>query len=120
MESIKISDTTPTEIITSYKSLYQNDAIGASAAARVKVYKALSIMAEYDQGFYLKKAESQQLIPKPNVALGLEIGTSTHSFQIFASSFRGIVPQQNFIENQFDFTKPKGIMLGFNIIVRVN
>lgn len=120
VESIKVSDTTSTEIITSYKSLYQNDVIGASAAARVKVYKSLSLMAEYDQGFYLKTAENQQLIPKPNVALGLEIGTSTHSFQIFASSFRGIVPQQNFIENQFDFTKPKGIMLGFNIIVRVN
>jgi hypothetical protein len=107
-------------IRTAYHSLYQNDVLGVTAGARINFYRGMSFLLEYDQGFNLMKTESQQLKPKPNVALALEIGTSTHCFQIFASSYRGIIPQQNFVMNQFDFTKLKGLMLGFNITVRLN
>jgi hypothetical protein len=37
---------------------------------------------------------------------------------MFVSSFRGIVPQNNLIMNNFDFTDKSGIMLGFNVVVK--
>ena len=99
-------------------SLYHNDAFGISAAARVKVYHELDVMAEYDQGLYTGNIGIQQLEPKPNVAFGFEKSTSTHTFQLFVSTFRGIIPQQNFIENQADFRYISQLMLGFNITIR--
>jgi len=107
-------------IRTSYHGVTQNDIIGISAAARIKFYRNMSVIIEYDQGFFLKKANALELKPKPNLALGLEIGTASHAFQVFASSYRALVPQHNFAYNQFDFTKLKGLMIGFNIIVRLN
>lgn len=127
VDGVKITDTIDDPEITGGKiirtrhmPLYKNGAIGVSAGGKINFYRRMSILFEYDQGFYLKKAENYQLKPKPNLALALEIATSTHCFQIFASSYRGIIPQHNYITNQFDFTKTKGIMLGFNITVRIN
>ncbi|HNW70530.1 MAG TPA: DUF5777 family beta-barrel protein [Bacteroidales bacterium] len=117
---INQADSANSLIRTSYHGVTQNDIIGISAAARIKFYRNMSVILEYDQGFLLKKASSMELKPKPNVALGLEIGTATHAFQVFASSYRALVPQHNFAYNQFDFTKLKGLMIGFNIIVRLN
>lgn len=117
---INQADPANSTIRTSYPALYQNDVLGISAGARVNFYRGMSLLLEYDQGFYLKKATPEQLKPKPNLALAYEISTSTHCFQVFVSSYRGIVPQQNFVMNQFDFTKAKGLMIGFNITVRIN
>jgi hypothetical protein len=119
VESIKIIKTTPAGITKTYKSLYMNDVIGVTAGAKINFYNNMSFLLEYDQGYFLQMGENQMLFPKPNVALALEIATSTHCFQIFTSSYKGIVPQDNFVKNQFDFTKTKGLMIGFNITVRL-
>jgi len=126
-ESVQVSDTiinqadTANSVIhSSYTGITQNDILGVSAGARIRFYRNMSVILEYDQGFFLKKASGQQLKPKPNLALCYEIGTSTHVFQVFASSYRALNPQHNFAYNQFDFTKLKGLMIGFNIIVRLN
>jgi hypothetical protein len=122
VDGIKVTDTVkmPDSTVTSYKSLFQNDVLGATAAARIRFYNNMSILLEYDQGFYLKAADLQQLFPLPNAALALEINSNTHCFQVFASTWRGLSPQQNFIMNQYDLRdKKKGIMLGFNITVRL-
>ncbi len=127
VESKEVSDTVinPDDPFLSiihihYNPIYQNDVLGASAGARINFYKGMSFLLEYDQGFYMKKATAEELKPKPNFGIAYEITTSTHCFQIFASNYRGIIPQQNSVKNQFDFTTSKGWMLGFNITVRFN
>ena len=117
---INASDSAHSIIRTSYEPMYQNDVLGVTAGARINFYKGMSILLEYDQGFFLKKATDLQLKPKPNLGLAFEVSTSTHCFQIFASSYRGLIPQQNLALNQFDFKKTKGLMIGFNITVRLN
>jgi hypothetical protein len=121
VESVKVADTNKHEnnIHTSYKKLVNNDVLGVSAGARLKFYKNMSFLLEYDQGFFLKVAERQQVFPMPNAALAFEINSSTHCFQVFASTYRGIIPQQNLIYNQFDCRYLKDFMLGFNITVRL-
>lgn len=117
---INASDSAHSIIRTSYEPMYQNDVLGVTAGARINFYKGMSILLEYDQGFFLKKATDLQLKPKPNLGLAFEVSTSTHCFQVFASSYRGLIPQQNLALNQFDFKKTKGLMIGFNITVRLN
>jgi len=100
--------------------LYQNDAVCLSAGGRVKVHNELSVICEYNQGLYIKSPiQSYELDPKPGLSLGLEAGTSIHAFQFFVASARGLVPQQNFVKNQADFTNSTGLFVGFNITVRL-
>lgn len=51
---------------------------------------------------------------KPNIGIGWEVSTSTHAFQMFISTFKGILPQQNMVFNQNEFDKT-GILIGFNM-----
>lgn len=94
---------------------YKNVNYGVSLGGRVKISDSKAIIFEYDQP--LSKAKYADFNAKPNLALGLEIGTATHAFQIFASTARGIVPQENFVYNQNDFSKGD-FSFGFNITVR--
>ena len=123
VEGVKITRTISTDTgkvnVSSYKGKYLNDILGVSAGAKINFYNNMSFLLEYDQGFFLQMGENQMLFPKPNLAIALEIATSTHCFQVFASNFHGIIPQQNFTKNQFDFKNSKGWMLGFNITVRL-
>jgi hypothetical protein len=100
------------------KSLYHNDAFGLSLGGRMKIVKEIAFIAEYNQGFYTDIVGIDQLEPKPDLAFGFEKSTPTHTFQLFASTFRGIVPQQNFVKNQYDLNFISQFMLGFNITIR--
>jgi len=80
--------------------------------ARFQVLGFHSIILEYDQP--LIKAEEDVY---PNLALGVEIGTSTHSFRVFASNYNSIVRNHgiafnsnNPLDGDFQF--------GFNITIR--
>jgi hypothetical protein len=119
VESQKFVDTVGTAISTSYKPIYNHDIIGISAGARIRFHNYSSFLLEYDQGFFATTGQYEMLFPKPNLALAYELATPTHCFQVFVSSYRGLNPEQNFVKNQFDFTKKLGIMLGFNITVRL-
>jgi hypothetical protein len=111
-----------------YYPKYYNDALGLSISARYKIAGPFSIITEFEKPIALGKPGlhgqgnhgeiPRPLQAKPNLALGFEITTVTHSFQMFVSSFRGIVPQNNLIMNNFDFTDKSGIMLGFNVVVK--
>ncbi len=68
-------------------------------------------MFEYDQPLTIGVEQ------KPNLALGLEIGTATHAFQVFVTNYRGIIGQQNMVYSTNDFTKGE-YMFGFNINVK--
>ena len=90
-----------------------HDNFGFGIAGRYKVGKNTSVMVEYDQPF-----TTPELI-KPNLSLGIELGTSSHVFQIFVSTYKGISYQNNMVYNRNDFTNFEdgnwGILLGFNM-----
>jgi len=92
----------------------KNANFGLHAGGRAKLFGSYSFIAEYDQ---LLTSQEEGFEPKPNLAFGIEIGTATHAFQIFAANYAGIIGQRNFMFNTNDFTEGE-FLLGFNITVR--
>ena len=91
---------------------YNNINAAVNFGGRFQVLGFHSIILEYDQP--LIKAEEDVY---PNLALGVEIGTSTHSFRVFASNYNSIVRNHgvafnsnNPLDGDFQF--------GFNITIR--
>ena len=97
--------------------MWQNDYIGVNVGARFKAFGEFSIIAEYDQAFSYKTTRSYQNEPKPNLVLGFEIGTPTHTFQLFAANYDKITPQKNLANNMNEFMEGE-ILIGMNVIVR--
>lgn len=101
--------------INAVDSLHKNINYGVSFGGRAKIWESKSILFEYTQPL------TSGTDTKPNLALGLEIGTATHAFQVFITNYQGIVGQQNLAFNTNDpFGKgfSDNFMFGFNIIVR--
>ena len=102
----------------------KNDMFGIAFGARYKVTPGTSIVLDYSQP--LTKFDINN--PNPGFSLGVEFGTSAHTFSIFASNYKGIVPQYNYMYNQHDFfgTGANGndgtpdILIGFNITRNYN
>jgi hypothetical protein len=95
---------------------YRNDNYSLDFGARFQVLGFHSIILEYDQPLVQPSGDNARTI-YPNVALGVEIGTSTHSFRIFASNYNSIVKNRsvafndrNPLDGDFQF--------GFNITIR--
>lgn len=93
---------------------YKNLNLGLSVGARANVFGNHSVILEYDQ---LMTKQDLDVQPKPNLALGWEIGTATHTFQIFVANYSQIINQKNLVFNTNDFTKGD-YLFGFNITVR--
>lgn len=93
---------------------YKNLNLGISAGARANLFGAHSLLLEYDQ---LLTKQDLDVQPKPNLSLGWEINTATHSFQVFVANYSQIVNQRNMVFNTNDFTKGD-FLIGFNIHVR--
>lgn len=93
---------------------YKNFNLGLSAGGRANIIGSHSIIFEYDQLLTKQDLDSQ---PKPNLSLGWEINTATHSFQVFASNYSSIINQRNLVFNTNDFSKGD-FHFGFNINVR--
>ncbi|HET9055611.1 MAG TPA: DUF5777 family beta-barrel protein [Chitinophagaceae bacterium] len=103
------SDSTGTEI---YKSM-RNDHFAISFAARYKFTNVTSVMFNYDQP--LTKHPSNN--PNPNISLGIEFNTSSHSFQLFFTNYYGLNPARNNLYNHNDplpLSNGK-YLVGFNI-----
>jgi hypothetical protein len=93
---------------------YKNLNLGLSAGARVNLFGSHSLLLEYDQLLTKQDLDEQ---PKPNLSLGWEISTATHTFEIFAANYNQIINQRNLLFNTNDFTKGE-FLIGFNIAVR--
>ena len=89
---------------------YNNINYGISVGGRAQVLGMSSIVFEYDQPL----SQHEDLEVYPNVSLGVEIGTSTHSFRIFVANYSDIVKQRNMFYNT-----SKDFRFGFNISVRL-
>jgi hypothetical protein len=98
-------------------SSYQHDKIGVMLGGRYKFTKKMSAIFEYHQPFNINPVHDYQKDIQPGTAIGLEIGTSTHAFQIFVSNYQDIMAQKNYVMNTRKFDG-EGILLGFNITVR--
>lgn len=91
---------------------YNNVNASINAGGRFQVLGFHSIIVEYEQP--LIDAEEDVY---PNLALGLEIGTSTHSFRVFASTYDYILRNQSIA---FNSNNPwdGDFHFGFNITIR--
>ncbi len=85
------------------------------AGGRARVIGFNSIIIEYDQ--LLSKQDSSAMQPKPGLSAGVELGTSTHCFQIFISNNSQIIGQRNMLYNS-DGISISNYRVGFNITVR--
>lgn len=97
--------------------LYDHDKIGVHFNGRIKVSPQGSIIFNYDAPLKIKEISEQHEWtnhPKPNLAFGYEVSTSTHAFQIYMGTANGLLPQDNMMWNQNDFTKHQ-FSIGFNI-----
>jgi hypothetical protein len=99
---------------TSDSTGYKNLNLGLSAGARANLFGAHSLIIEYDQ---LLTKQNIDVQPKPNLSLGWEINTATHTFQIFAANYNQIINQRNLLFNTNDF-KDRKFLIGFNVTVR--
>lgn len=91
---------------------YNNINASINVGGRLQVIGFHSIIFEYDQPLLMADEEVY-----PNIALGVEIGTSTHSFRVFASNYNAIIRNRsiafngnNPLDGDFQF--------GFNITIR--
>ena len=91
---------------------YNNINASINMGGRFQVLGFHSIILEYDQPLIAAETDVY-----PNLALGVEIGTSTHSFRVFASNYNSIVRNHgiafngnNPLDGDFQF--------GFNITIR--
>jgi hypothetical protein len=91
---------------------YNNANAAINFAGRFQVLGFHSIIIEYDQP--LIKAETDVY---PNLALGVEIGTSTHSFRVFVSNYDAIARNHGIA---FNSNNPwdGNFRFGFNIAIR--
>lgn len=87
-----------------------NDNFQISGIGRLKISPQTSIIASYSQ-CVLTYVNTK---PWPSAALGIEVSTSTHAFQVFFGTAQGIVPQEVAFYN--DNNPYNGVILiGFNI-----
>lgn len=77
-----------------YKTM-GNEHFALAVSGRYKFSNICSIIFNYDQPL----TTHNQYNPNPNISLGLEVNTSSHSFQVFVGNFNKLNPQQNNLYN---------------------
>lgn len=93
---------------------YKNLNFGLSVGVRANLFGSHSLILEYDQ---LITKQDLAVQPKPNLSLGWEVNTATHTFQIFAANYSQIISQRNLLFNTNDFANGD-FLVGFNVTVR--
>ena len=94
-------------------STYKNLNFGLSLGARANLFGNHSLIVEYDRCL----TNQPKIGTKPNLAIGWEIGTPTHTFQVFVANYNQIISQRNLVFNTNDLSSGQFIF-GFNITVR--
>lgn len=89
---------------------WSNDQFAVSASGRYKISDESAIIVNYDQPL----TQNPALNPHPNISFGIEMRTSGHDFEIFFGNYSSLIPQNNILYNQNDFTKSQ-FLIGFNI-----
>lgn len=100
----------------SYDKGEKHDHVGVHLGGRFMIWASNSFIFEYTYPFKIVTSEEANP-PKQGFSAGLEFGTSTHGFQVFASNYQELNPVQNISRTQNDFFGGD-ILLGFNITIR--
>jgi len=87
-----------------------NAHLALALMGRYKVTQSMALVVNYDQPLTQHPADN----PHPSICFGIEMTTSNHAFQIFAGNYNSILPQNNNMFNQNDYTKGQ-FLIGFNI-----
>lgn len=95
----------------------ENDMIAIAFGGRYKISSQTSIMVDYSQPITKFSAGNN---PHAGLSLGVEFGTSAHTFQLFATNNFGIVPQKNYMYNNNDIGQISNYLIGFNITRNYN
>jgi hypothetical protein len=88
----------------------KNSNFSIAFAGRYKITEKTAIIVNYDQPLTQNPTNN----PHPNLSLGIEMATSGHQFQIFMGNYNYIIPQDNNVFNQNDYTQGQ-FEIGFNI-----
>ena len=96
---------------------FDHDKVGIHANGRIKVTPQGSIIFNYDLPLKIKQISEQASwtnTSKPNLALGYEVSTGTHAFQMFMGTTSSMLPQDNIMFNKNDWQN-QGWSIGFVI-----
>ncbi|HAQ19542.1 MAG TPA: hypothetical protein DCR40_09970 [Prolixibacteraceae bacterium] len=99
------------------KSIYDHDKVGVHFNGRIKITPQGSIVFTYDHPLKIKEISEQWEWtdhPKPSIALGYEVSTGTHAFQVYMGSTNSLLPQDNIMWNQNKMDKT-GFAIGLVI-----
>lgn len=94
-----------------------HDQIGVGFIGRIKFSPQSVFVFHYTIPLEIKSINENTIVtnkPKPNFGVGYRVATATHSFEIFLVASSGIIPQENYMWNQSDWTDGE-IRFGFNI-----
>lgn len=84
-----------------------NNQFAIAVGGKVSISDKTAILLDYSQPL-------DQNSDNPGLALGIEMSTSSHAFQVFVGNYNGIVPQKNYMLNPNKLSE-KQFLIGFNI-----
>lgn len=84
-----------------------NDQFAIAFGGKVSISDKTAILLDYSQPV-------GQNSDNPGLAVGIEMSTGSHAFQVFIGNYNGIVPQKNYLLNQNKLSE-KEFLIGFNI-----
>lgn len=94
-----------------------HDRLGFGIYGRFKFSPESSIVISYSMPLYIHQISENYEVTnraKPNFSIAYEVVTATHVFQIFFTTAAGIIPQDNYLYNNNDWTEGE-FRFGFNI-----
>jgi hypothetical protein len=93
-----------------------HDLFGVHALGRIKISPQSALTFNYNQPLKIESISEQKEMPDytPTIALGWQISTFTHAFQIYVSNAPSMLPMENMMYNRAKFNKD-GIAIGFTI-----
>lgn len=91
------------------------DKVGVHFNGRAKFSPQSSFIFNFDQPLGLLVLRNKDGVnTDPNIAVGVEIATSTHAFQIYAGQYSGVLPQDIMVNNYNGFDM-SSFRIGFTI-----
>ncbi|MBX2914512.1 MAG: hypothetical protein KF856_04460 [Cyclobacteriaceae bacterium] len=84
-----------------------NNQFAIALGGKVSISDKTAILFDYSQPL-------DQNSDNPGLAIGIEMSTSSHAFQVFVGNYNGIVPQKNYMLNPNKLSE-KQFLIGFNI-----
>ncbi|MBN2173838.1 MAG: hypothetical protein JW731_06890 [Bacteroidales bacterium] len=92
-------------------AIKDHDVVGIGFNGRIKFSPQSAILFQYDMPLKIKNISEHTSFIKPslpNFAIGYEVCTSTHDFQIYITTADGIIPQDIYMYNDNTLENSKG------------